>query len=457
MLAPPFSDSNQEGGMMSPAISYVNVTVDGATQYQPITGFGVNINSKYWGSPSFERVMELLLDDLGATLFRVDVWGKSNWIDPTGEQDAGVLNDETYRAVYGDEVFQKGWAMMRYLNERGVEPYLTASGDVPAWMLGKDGKTLADYDRFCEMLASMVEWAKRKEGLRFTYFGPLNETDEGSPEGPSVPSGEFVKVMEMLDGKLAERGLDDVRLVVPEQASFDTDYVRELVASERLPGRIGAFGMHTYRDLSTETYAGLVNVVASSRCAGTPIWLSEYGDLDQTGEKEWYVAWVSTARLLGALEGGFNGAMAWDAFDNYHDHDEAWTIYGLIRTGLRVYTPKKRYYAAKQVYRTVRPGFVRVGADCTSEAVRLLAFADLERTQVTLVGMNTSPTDVYLHATLEGFDPGVTSGRVAYYRTTEAENCARAAEVDVTTANYPSQGIDVHVPAQSIFTLTNVA
>ncbi len=88
--------------------------------------------------------------------------------------------------------------------------------------------------------------------------------------------------------------------------------------------------------------------------------MTEYGDLEQSGEKEWYVGWWMTSRLFDQLENGFNGALVWDAYDNYHDHDETWTIYGLLRTGLRLYTPKKRYYASKQVFRYVLPGFERL-------------------------------------------------------------------------------------------------
>ena len=437
-------------------MSYVNILADGTNSYQTIDGFGVNINSKYWDSMGFSKVMDLLLDDLGATLYRVDIWDKSNWVDPASEQDASVLNQATYERVYGGETFRKGWAMMRYLNEHGIQPYLTASGDVPTWMLGDDGKTLAHYGHFVEMIVSMVEWAKTQEKLDFQHFGPLNETDIGSPEGPSVSAEDFVKVMGLLHQELVERGFDDIRLVVAEQARFNLDYVGELVESEALQERIGAFSMHSYADYSLETYREVVDVIQNSPYADTPIWLSEYGDLDQTGEKEWLISWISTRRLLDALEAGFTGTAAWDAFDNYHDHNEFWTIYGLIRTGLRAFTPKKRYYAAKQVYRYVRPGFQRIGVQSGAADLRLLGFANAEQTEVTLVGTNASASECYLNITLEGFDSSLLSGRVSYYRTSETEDCFEVGEKDVSSVNYPYTGIDVRVPPRCIFTLTSV-
>jgi len=466
---------------MGDTMRYANIVADGATSYQTIDGFGVNINSKYWDAPGFSKVMDLLIEDLGATLYRVDIWGKSNWVDPASERDAGVLNQSTYERVYGGETFRKGWAMMRHLNEHGVQPYLTASGDVPTWMLGDDGKPsagpdlaavgvddvpegvlsddrrlLVQYDQFVEMLVSMVEWAKMREKLDFVHFGPLNETDIGSPEGPSVSPEEYVKVVELLHRKLDERGLDDIRLVVAEQAMFNTDYVIELVESEILEERIGAFGLHTYFDYPLETYTEVVDAIQNSPHAGASIWLSEYGDLDQTGEKEWLISWMSTRRLLDVLEAGFTGAMAWDAFDNYHDHNEFWTIYGLIRTGLRAFTPKKRYYAAKQVYRYVRPGFQRIDVQAGVPGLRLLGFANPERTEVTLVGMNASTSECYLNISLQGFDSGLLSGQVGYYRTSETEDCFKVGENDVTSINYPYAGIDVCIPPRCIFTLTSV-
>lgn len=441
---------------MSNAGEMAEITVDGGRAFQTIDGFGVNINAKYWNDGRLIPTLDLLREDLGATLYRVDIWGKSNWIDPDGTIGPGALNQEHLASVYQGDIFRRGWAMMRYLNEHGIEPYLTVSGDVPPWMLGTDGKSLSEYEPFCDMLVSMVEWAKRKERLRFTLFGPLNETDAGSPEGPSVNPAEFVKVLEVLHDTLARRGLDDIRLVVAEQGSFKTNYLREIVSSDKLVGRIGVFGMHTYFRLSPDAVQAVQELIKNSRYAGCRLWLTEYGDLEQSGEREWYVAWAMTSRLFDVLEGGFNGALVWDAFDNYHDHDEAWTLYGLLRTGRHVYTPKKRYYATRQVHRFVLPGFERVEATCALSDLRLLAFADPQRTRLTLVGMSGPSKAYHLNVRVKGFSDQVMAGRVFYHRTSETENCHRIGVVPVTGPELPFTGIDAFVPPDSIFTLTTV-
>ena len=430
----------------------LDIYINGNRAYQKIDGFGVNINSKYWDQDRLIPTMDLLRDDLGATLYRVDIWGKSNWVDPTSQVGPSSLNEANYSAIYQGDIFQRGWAMMRYLNSHGIEPYLTASGDVPTWMLGPDRKSLADYDAFCEMQVSMVDWAKNKEHLRFTLFGPLNEIDVGSPEGPSVNPVEFAKVLEILDEKLTRRELGDIRLVVPE-TGFGTSYLKEILRSRKLIKRIDVFGLHDYSDIPRDQYQEVLDLLKDTSYTNCRLWMTEFGDLEQSGEKEWYVGWWMTSRLFDQLENGFNGALVWDAYDNYHDHDEAWTIYGLLRTGLRLYTPKKRYYASKQVFRYVLPGFERLEVSSVPSDLRVLAFANTKRTQFTLVGMNNSYKSYHLNVTLGGFQDNVIAGKVAYFRTSENENCYRIGEIPVRGANYPFTGIDAQVSPDSIFTL----
>jgi hypothetical protein len=442
---------------MASAGTKVDVRLDFGKTYQVVDGFGVNINSRYWIGDRLLPAMDLLVNDLGARLFRVDIWGKSNWIDPTGVIGPDALEPERLATIYQGEIFQRGWAMMRYLNERGIEPYLTASGDVPRWMLAEDGKTLQDYEAFTDMLVSMIEWARRKEGLRFSLFGPMNETDIGTPEGPTVSPEDYVRVCEILDEKLARKGLDDIRLVVAEQAYFTPDYLEALVRSQKLRERIGVFSMHDYLDYSDEDYRCITDVVRLSPYGDKPMWFGEYGDLEQSGEKEWFVAWAMASRLLDHLAHGFSGSLSWDAFDNYHDHDEAWTIYGLLRTGLRVYTPKKRYHAVKHIYRYVLPGFERIGAKVDSSDVRVLAFANHERTALTVVGMNLSSSRTYyLNVDSSDIQGSLRAGKAALYRTSEHENCVLIDNVPMKGANYPFMGAEVCLPPDSIFTLTTI-
>jgi hypothetical protein len=435
----------------------VQVAVDARRTFQIIDGFGVNINSKYWNDGQLIPTMDLLRDDLGATIYRVDIFGKSNWPDPDGSTGPAALEPDRLAAVYRGDVARNGWAMMRYLNEQGIEPYLTISGDVPRWMLGPDGRTLADEQRFCDMLVSLVRWARHEERLRFHLFGPLNETDLGSPEGPTVPPEAYVQVLLRLDEQLHHAGLDDIQLVVAEQARFNPAYMAAITAEPRLARRVAVFGMHCYGTIAPEQFAEVREAAARSGFEDARLWMTEYGDLDQSGAKEWYVAWVMTERLFDLLEGGFQAALVWDAYDNYHDHDEAWTIYGLLRIGLRVHTPKLRYYTAKQVFRYVRPGFQRIDVGTAAPGLRLLAFANPQRNELTIVGMNDTGRPANLNIILEGFPEPLLGGYVNYYRSSASEQCHLIGRIAVRGPNWPFNGIDCVVPPDCVFTLTSIA
>lgn len=420
--------------------------------FQTIDGFGVNINAKYWHQPWNRALLDTLIDDLGATLFRVDVFGKTDWPDPGGEIGPASLDLAHLAAIYQGEIAQRGWGMIRRLNERGIEPYLTVSGDVPRWMLAEDGTSLTDSEQFCNLLVSLVDWAKNHEGLQFSLFGPLNETDLGSPEGPTIAPTDYARIAARLAYMLKARDLHDIHFVLTEQASMNTNYLREIAHDEELAQSVGVVGMHCYGEYTQAQYDEIRTFVQSSALFKARLWMTEFGDLDQTGEREWHVAWWTFSRLLDLLEGGFQAALVWDAFDNYHDHDESWSIYGIMRTTLKHYVPKKRYYAIQHVFRHVRPGWVRIEAICNVPGLRVLAFASPDRTKIVVVGMNTGADVIQMHVYSNA--PIMSRASILRYtRTSESENGVLVSQVKVGSPTVSDTSIHIRVPPASIFTL----
>jgi O-glycosyl hydrolase len=426
------------------------VSVDQKVTYQTIDGFGVNINSKYWNDDTFQPAMKLLVDDLGATIYRLDAYGKSNWIDPANEFDASILTQKTYDRVYQGRDFQNAVAMGKYLNGRGIEPYITLSGIVPRWMCAGDGKTLKDYASFAEMCSSYLVWL-RKQGVKFRLFGPLNETNLGPPEGPLVGPKEFPAVLAEVLKSLDKNGLSDVKLVVAEHGGVGPEFAREIAAHRNLRDRIHAFGVHSYAD---DDYTQVVDFVNKSPFAGMPVWMTEYGDLDQSGEHEWHFSRIIYQRLLRLLQAGMTAALNWDAFDNYHDHDEAWTIYGIIRTGLRCFTPKKRYYACKHIYRFAPVGWKRVKVVSDQSCLTTVAFAGQQAGEWTVSGINTAAESLLVRVTIPGVEKDGAALDAAGYITDAETNCCRVACEPYRPWNMPSKGYQATVPAHGIFTIT---
>jgi hypothetical protein len=162
--------------------------------------------------------------------------------------------------------------------------------------------------------------------------------------GPKVRDADVLPAVRAVAGKMEAAGLGDVKLVVAcDAAPVSIARFGPLLQAQDLVGRVDAFSTHTYGDgddgdgtagwyEGESERAALVKAVAKSPSRAASVWMTEYGDLDQTGLIEWQFAWRSSRRLLGMLADGFNAAIAWDAFDNLHEHDGAWATYGLLKT-----------------------------------------------------------------------------------------------------------------------------
>jgi hypothetical protein len=277
---------------------------------------------------------------------------------------------------------------------------------------------------------------------------------------------------------LDRHGLSDVRLVVLDDAAVRLDKLEPVLARAGWKDRIEAFGFHAYGNgdeaegggwyTEPSAHAKAAARIRESAFRESRLWMTEYGDLDQTGAAEFEIAWRSSRRLLRALEDGFSAAMVWDAYDNLHLHDNAWSTYGLLAvdTAAWTYAPKPRYFAAKQVFRFVPPGFVRAavahetpGAGRDPYAgwrdpfrhVRVAAFVSPDRRDFTLVGMSRIESDASLAVSLKGL-AAMPVGRPAFlYRTGRDESCRRVATIAVDNTECV-----IPLKERTIFTLTTV-
>jgi len=246
--------------------------------------------------------------------------------------------------------------------------------------------------------------------------------------------------------------MDDVRLVIAEEGGCTTNYLEAFDTAPELAGRVAAWGMHCYN--SYPDVSGVVDHMRRGPFTNSRIWMTEYGDLDQTGEREYFFSWTIFDRLLYILEHGMQGALNWDAFDNYHDHDEYWTIYGIIRTGLRTFTRKKRYYACKQVYRFVRSGMTRVGISCSGDNVGALGFFDRTTGRYTVTGVNRGVEAVYLRLLKKNLTGEQMAARPAAFVTTDALDCAPVPCEPLRPWAGGTEGYETVIPAKSMFTIT---
>jgi hypothetical protein len=194
----------------------------------------------------------------------------------------------------------------------------------------------------------------------------------------------------------------------------------------------------------------------SAGFANMPIWLTEYGDLDQTGEIEFEVGWRMTQRLIAAMSNNITAAIAWDAFDNFHKHDTAFALYGLLKPDTIgwLYFAKPRYYAAKQIYKFVLPGFQRIQIETPDDKPSHI-YNEWKNTLrnmplAALTGMNATEKNVRLHINFKDFGANLNSN-LAIYITNTTTNCKR-----MTPVVLKNKSVNVLIPAHTMFTATTL-
>ena len=176
------------------------------------------------------------------------------------------------------------------------------------------------YAEFAEEIVSMVEYARTQAHIDFEYFSPFNETDCYPPEGPRIDPDEAPKVLDAVARRLKKEGLGDVRLTVADNAVITNNYTEPILKDDELMKQVGVFTFHTYEEHSVGPQ---VERVKASKYPQVPVWLTEYGDLndrDKTFENQWRdFSLRANRRALTALNQGASAIFYFDAFDDYEE------------------------------------------------------------------------------------------------------------------------------------------
>jgi O-glycosyl hydrolase len=324
----------------------LRISVDPHRRFQTIEGFGVNVIGP-WFRDEQKPMFDMLIDDLGATRFRVGAYlVYSNWEDINMHENPELAahglsaNWEYWDNRYSSPIFEPSWALMRHLNSRGIRPLVALYGPVPDWMtddkVGPLDKAVSldklykkrqnhlsakMYDAFAEEVVSMLAYARNQAHVDFTYFSPFNETDAYPTEGPRIDPGEAPNVLDAVARRLKKDGLADVKLAVADQADPTKNFISPILEDTELMKQVGALTLHIYRD--TDAVASHAEHIRKSKFPHTPLWVTEYGELDdlnRTAENEWAGFSVAAGqRALRTLNQGASVLMIWDAFDDYED------------------------------------------------------------------------------------------------------------------------------------------
>jgi hypothetical protein len=212
--------------------------------------------------------------------------------------------------------------------------------------------------------------------------------------------------------------------------------------------QVGAFTLHTYGENSVGPH---VERVKNSSYSQVPVWLTEYGDLndqDKTAENDWKkYSLASNRRALTALNQGASAIFFFDAFDDYEECARRLTFYGLFRSADHIYAPKKRYFATRQLYHFVPPGAQRIGVVTATNTMGLTvsAFHDGNAGALVVVGVKDGgPKHVEVNlpraaGSIDSWD---------LYMTTRTVDCVKVRTI--ATADGTAQ---LDLPDEAVFTL----
>ncbi len=279
-----------------------NLTVNAARTYQTIAGYGVNVNAGWWNNGEVRPALDLLVDQLGATIVR-SVIEEMDWEAVNDNSDPNVFNWTYYNSIYSNARFQGVWNTLRYLNQKGIVSGLVISfmGQPPAWMGGNSTVSTANEDEFVETMASLLYYARNTAGISFTLVSPINEPDTGGVEGPKMGSAQVARVLHKFAIKLDAIGMSDIRFVAPEAAGDWTSYFNAIVADPVITAKLAYWGVHNYGN-GAGSYQSIISPSAYPK---KPLWVTET---------------ATFANMLGQIPGNPTANLVWDGFDSVYQH-----------------------------------------------------------------------------------------------------------------------------------------
>jgi len=424
----------------------VEVTVDGAQQYQTIEGFGtclvawVDRFRKLYRTEDFQRIY---VEGVGCNMLRVNIWG------PTFEKPT---EDWTQIRCEDFDMESSGGRPQIFVDFgrgiRKIDPAVKIIGTVwspPAWM--KVNKSITDkrsgairaggygeftnrvdpkyFKHFCKWMAEYVK-LHDKQGVPFYAVSVGNEVQFTQSFESCVWDGkDYVTILPMLRETLNAEGYSHVKIFGPETMTSHLyeggtgSYVRAIKENLKALEALDVFATHGYEDgVKAEMSA------TSSRMfwelikdTGKPFWITEGG----TGDHVWPVPihkGIGNALHNALVAGDCSAFVPWQITESRE------SIHAMMV--MDRYTPKT--YTLMHYSKFIRPGARRIDAQPGFADVQVGAFLHEKNGELTIVALNPTPQIQPLNLAFKNLK-GLASLKA--YRTSATENLQDAGQVAV--------------------------
>jgi glucuronoarabinoxylan endo-1,4-beta-xylanase len=407
-----------------PAVA-ADITVDTATKYQTIDGFGaaVSIWGNAWSTTETQTLVGLGANQLGLSIVRTGISPVSS------EWPTQVSALKTAKS-----------------SGSGVKILATPWTAPAAWKDNNSringGKLLTDYyDDYANHLNSYVQYM-RNQGVTIDVTSVQNEPDWHPAYDSMDWNGTELATFVRDQGAKVQ----NTKLMVAEAVNLNYSYTDPTLNDATARNNIGYLGGHLY---GTEG-AGRLKVYPLAAQYSKPVWMTEWNlhAADGSGSNIWgdpgnQAVWDETLddimrTVHKSMESDWSAYIWWYGKRYYSFIGDGEAAYGTTAGA-----PLKRGYAFSQYSKYVRPGYQRVALTKSSKASSLEVTAYQGGGKVTLVILNRSASAVN-NAVIQA-PQNVT--KAEHYVTSRTANAAS----QPTTVS--AGQVTVSVPARSISTL----
>jgi O-glycosyl hydrolase len=399
---------NAEAGTAVPSATPATVTIDGATHYQRITGFGA---SEAFGqaqtvmnAPSAvqQQVLSLLYSPAtgaGLTILRNEISADPGiTIEPTAPSSPSAT--PTYLPLSAvDQDQGQLWFAQQIKADYGVTNVFADAWSAPAFMKTNDsqinggtlcgvpGATCTSGDWRQAYANYLAQYAKdyAAAGDPLSYVGPENEADIGPGYDSMIMTpAQTANFMEFLGPTLWRAGLPTrAECCATEGWDYAQQYAAAIEADPVANFWTPLFTSHGYTEAPASPLSGWTK----------PVWETEWSTF-----QPWDPAWDdgSTASGFTWAQNIYTGLTAanlnaflywWGSTTPSENGDNE----GLIEINGSTVATSGRLWAFANYSRFVRPGAVRIGASSADGSLEVTAFRNLDGS-VAVVVLNEATT-----------------------------------------------------------------
>jgi O-glycosyl hydrolase len=459
------------GGLVAvagPAAAADTATINGATTFQTITGFGA---SEAFGQASTvmnasSPVQQQVLNDLysptsgaGLTILRNWISADSgSTIEPNSPGSPGAAPTYLPMSQTGQDAGQL-WLAQQIKADFGVTNVFADAWSAPAFMktndstssggavCGSPGATCSSGDWRQAYANYLVQYAKdyAAAGIPLSYIGPENEANlSTSYDSMQMSPSQTANLLDVLGPTLASSGLSTkMECCATEGWDYAQQYAAAIEADPTALADTSVFTSHGYTAAPTSPLGGW----------SKPAWETEWSTFES-----WDPAWDDGTDASGLtwaqhIYQGLTGANLnaflywWGSTTPSSNGDNE----GLVEINGSTVTPSGRLWAFANYSRYVHPGAVRIAASSSNSAVDLTAFKNTDGT-VAIVALNTGTSADPITYSLSG--TGTPNGAtVTPWLTNSSSNVAAQSPLSVSggafTASVPARSLVTYVVGTS--------